>query len=329
MAEFDGQTWVGNYCENTDSCLFCGSRQFGVGVPGVEDWFFNNVPGAFDLVKCGDCGSYWLPTRLAPSHLPLAYATYYTHAPDAADERPRSKLQQAYIRHRYCGSRSLVDRVGAAVYRTVSRHRQHLDAIYRFAPPAPARILDYGCGGGEFLRFMKAQGYDVTGVDFDPVALDRLRGEGIAAFTPDQIDLSTWEGQFDCVTLAHVIEHVTDPAELLRTVRSILKPGGILYLEAPNADSEGVNVFGKYWRGLEVPRHLAIPTRHALEDMLKREGFRPGQWILRDWIRSWVWPASLKAVPEAERGAIEAKMKSAPVETLDNAEYLIVVTEKA
>ena len=82
-----------------------------------------------------------------------------------------------------------------------------------------------------------------------------------------------WEGTFDHITLVHVLEHVPNPLDLLARLFAWLKPVGTLFVEPPNADATGPAILDQYWRGLEAPRHFALPTRGALTGALEHAGF--------------------------------------------------------
>lgn len=317
--------------ETVHACPYCGETAHERAASDVEDWFFSNVTGGSDFERCSNCSSLWISARLKPEYLPEAYASYYTHAPaDPAQRKSglKSWLKDRYVQQRFGGKSDPLTMLAAQVYRRLAPGLVHVDALYRFAPPAPARVLDYGCGGGTYLRQMRALGYDVTGSDFDPVTLEPLKNEGITAYPAGEIFEQDLAETFDCITINHVIEHVADPVQLVLDLARMLKPGGTLYCEAPNADATGLDVFGRYWRGLEAPRHLTIPSRKGLSKILAEAGMGEGRWIDREWVRTLIWPLSMGAVPPAERAPYEKRASEAPSQTLDNSEYLIVIARK-
>jgi len=77
---------------------------------------------------------------------------------------------------------------------------------------------------------------------------------------------------FDAVSVFHVIEHVHDPAALLRKCARVLRPGGLLVITTPNLHSLGHRWFRENWRGLEPPRHLHIFSSLALMELVTRAG---------------------------------------------------------
>ena len=309
-------------------CLICGRPGDRAVIADVEDWFFGALPHASTFCRCDNCGSLWITNRLTEPYLKRADAQYYTHVrsvrrPEGG--RVTNWLKAAYAQHRFTRSASPSQFLGAWLYRRLARNRVELDAAHRFAAPCPGRILDYGFGSGEYLDRMKALGHDVVGVDFDPVSINNAKQRGIEAYTPGEAEALDWQGRFDTITIAHVIEHVADPGALLARLAGWLRPHGVLFVEAPNAQAWGLSAFGRYRRGLEAPRHLAIPSRTGLEKLARDADLDIVQQVIRPSVRSWLWQESLAAVPTAERAAIAAALEAAPQETFDNAEFLTMV----
>lgn len=137
-----------------------------------------------------------------------------------------------------------------------------------------------------------------------------------------------WDGAFDHITLAHVLEHVPDPLGLLAEFFAWLKPGGTLFIEVPNADATGLAIFGRYWRGLEAPRHFTLPTQAALTGALIRAGFAIARQDVDPFVRGWMWEKSLSMCPKKEFAALKDAMHAAPPETPANAEFLTLVVRK-
>jgi SAM-dependent methyltransferase len=91
--------------------------------------------------------------------------------------------------------------------------------------------------------------------------------------------------------MSHLIEHVYDPGALLEECYRILKPGGRVVIVTPNTQSVGHRMFGKYWRGLEPPRHIYLFSIASLKRLGSKAGFdilsarttiRGAHWAYRD-----------------------------------------------
>jgi SAM-dependent methyltransferase len=123
------------------------------------------------------------------------------------------------------------------------------------------------------LRRARDAGWEVLGIDLDENAIDAARKQGLNVRLGDIDILDPNCEQFDIITLSHVIEHVHYPTALLKACHNLTKPGGYIWLETPNIQSQGHKLFKEHWRGLEPPRHLAIFTLDALQNALRAAGF--------------------------------------------------------
>jgi SAM-dependent methyltransferase len=138
---------------------------------------------------------------------------------------------------------------------------------------AAGRLLDVGCGDGDFLLLMRRRGWDVRGCDTSPAAIGRARGRGVDVQQGSVATAAFPDAFFDAVTLWHVLEHLADPVSELNEVARILKPDGVLAIEVPNAGSPTFRLCGSRWFPLDVPRHLMHFTRTSITELLRRCGF--------------------------------------------------------
>jgi SAM-dependent methyltransferase len=141
--------------------------------------------------------------------------------------------------------------------------------------PSGGRLLDVGCATGVFLNGMRRTGkWEVFGVEPNASAADYARRRfGIEVHTGMLREAGYPDEHFDVVSLWHVIEHVLEPVADLREVRRILKPNGLLVLTTPNLDSFDARLFGRFWAGLETPRHLFVFSLSTLTRLLSGLGF--------------------------------------------------------
>lgn len=169
------------------------------------------------------------------------------------------------------------------------------------------RLLDFGCGGGSFLKRMADQGWNVTGLDAAVGAVREVQDElGLNALVGSLPHPDLRPGSFDVVTMWHSLEHVHQPLEILREAHRLLVPGGKLVVATPNMESLPFHWFGQSWFGLDLPRHLTHFTPKSLREMLETAGFAVEQVrMLRhaDWLRS-----SAKLAVKQGRGGLLARM---------------------
>jgi SAM-dependent methyltransferase len=130
-----------------------------------------------------------------------------------------------------------------------------------------AAWLDAGCGDGQFLEYLEANGHKhAVGMEPDPLRAGNARKRGVAVFDSTEAVLAaTGLSRFDLITLWHVIEHVPRPAELLRAYTPLLAPGGALVFQVPNHDSAQTGMFGRWSAFPDYGRHLWFHNASLVE----------------------------------------------------------------
>ena len=107
-----------------------------------------------------------------------------------------------------------------------------------YVPEAACRILDCGCGGGQFGRLLKERGArEVVGIELAKPAcilaerfLDRVIQADI-----ETMDVPFEDGYFDCICLADILEHLRDPLAVVRRLTRLLASDGMMVMSIPNA----------------------------------------------------------------------------------------------
>jgi SAM-dependent methyltransferase len=209
------------------------------------------VPGTFTLVRCRDCGLTYLNPRPDAQTMHAYYPPDYDpHQIDQLDDLPRVKRWTV--------------RYGL-------RKRCKLVVRYKRGD----KILDIGCATGLFLAEMQMLGgWQAFGVEPGAdAAATASRVHGLQVQVGDLASAHYPDATFDAVTLWDVLEHLHDPLAVIGEARRILKSDGILVLRTPSLQSWDSRVFGRYWAGLDSPRHLAIFTPRTLAALLQSAGF--------------------------------------------------------
>jgi 2-polyprenyl-3-methyl-5-hydroxy-6-metoxy-1,4-benzoquinol methylase len=154
-------------------------------------------------------------------------------------------------------------------------NRRRLGFVSKTVGPADGRrLVDIGCGNGSFMEAARQRDWEVAGTELN--ALDaRARGLRVES-TIDQLEDFA---PVDVATLWHSLEHIPDPPSMIRSVRSNLKPDGVIIIAVPNFASLQSRMTGSNWLHLDVPRHLNHFTKSSITVLLGAERFE----IVRSW----------------------------------------------
>jgi len=287
------EDWPSDGLEKNPLCPVCQSARRKVLHTGLRDKVFNCAPGEWTLYTCVDCGSAYLDPRPNEATIHLAYKTYFTHQ-NSLQELPKTNesfiqnykvaLTNGYRNWRFGTSYKPASVLGIALALFKPKIKNRIDAQMRHLPKPQknAKLLDFGCGNGEFLVFARDAGWSVTGFDFDPKAIEAAKARGLDVEVGGLHELEKIMYEFEVITLSHVIEHVHNPKELLESCFKKLQAGGRLWIQTPNLNALGHALYGECWRGLEPPRHLSIFTSHSLERLLLDSGFHQIEIIKTD-----------------------------------------------
>jgi SAM-dependent methyltransferase len=249
---------------NRTNCLICGSTKIDRLVEGQDRNHF--IEGRFELDRCGACGFIFLNPTPEPAALARYYPNdYYSYrSDDRPAPAPKNQSRAAfYLRHP-------IRAANALFYSKILGQNKDL-------PVRPGlRFLDVGCGDGAYLKTRLREGCECYGVDIGGEALTRLKVSHpeIQTHCGDLWEAKWPKKSFDIVNVCHVLEHVPDPDRLLSEIRRILKPGGLLKVQLPNADSATRILFGRFWQGYETPRHLWVFAPRNLTPLFERNGLR-------------------------------------------------------
>tara|TARA_R110000751_G_scaffold172928_3_gene279379 strand:+ start:92198 stop:93136 length:939 start_codon:yes stop_codon:yes gene_type:complete len=261
----------------------CGAKDRSKTIKDVHDWFFECIDGSWNIAVCADCATLFLDPRPVEKDLPLAYTSYYTHA--ALEKEPIGESLGVRSSRQWITNSILNARFGTrlepcfplSLPEIVARPfmNDRIESRFRNFPKLflGAKILDVGCGSGKFLKRIRRAGWRGFGVDFDKKAVNEAQIAGLNVIVGDISCSEVFSEKFDAISFNHVIEHVPDIPQTLKTAYRLLKSDAFLHLEYPNPQADGLARYGRFWRGLEAPRHLCIPSRNAITTMLKEIGF--------------------------------------------------------
>lgn len=200
----------------------------------------------FSLAGCRECGMVFLDPRPSSDEMLDYYPKGYCW-----QERD-GRLETAY--------RELILRAEIG--------------LLSFMLPKTGRLLDVGCGSGDYLCFFRGRGWEVYGVESSgPAAEYAAKIRGLNIHQGDIFSAGFPDDHFDLVTYFQVLEHVDEPRRQVRESFRILKPGGTLIAQVPNIESAQFRRHRERWLHLSAPQHLNHFSPNTLARLLRSEGF--------------------------------------------------------
>ena len=181
----------------------------------------------------------------------------------SARELPGYYDSEDYISHTE-SRRNLIEKL----YHQVKEHslKRKLKIVNR-ACGGEGRLLDIGCGTGDFLKTCSTSGWSVTGIEPNrkarTLAEQKIESDRIYSSLQELSDSDT-EG-YDVITMWHVLEHLPDLYEQIARIKSLLNPQGSLIVAVPNFNSSDALHYGAHWAAYDVPRHLWHFSRSSIK----------------------------------------------------------------
>ena len=215
----------------------------------VKDYFLTQEE--FELFQCDQCGLIFTSPRPAPDIIGRYYQSeeYYSH-----QENQHGLIPRIYEKVKTINLRNKV--------------KMAISGLPK------GRLLDIGCGVGDFLHQIQKQGWEVMGIEpseeAKTIAKNRL---GFAPLAPSEYS-SLEDHSFDVITMWHVLEHVDDLKSQTKELARLLKPGGRLLIALPNYQSFDCQYYKDKWAAWDVPRHLNHFSSECLQRIFTSIGFK-------------------------------------------------------
>ncbi|MEO0897404.1 MAG: class I SAM-dependent methyltransferase [Bacteroidota bacterium] len=232
------------------ACPSCGSSDL-LSIFYAKDYTVSQE--SFEILECQNCSLRFTQNIPSPSKI----GPYYQ--------------SEEYISHTNT-NKGIVNQL----YQLVRNYTlgQKLKTVQKVSGLGKGRILDIGCGTGDFLGTMKNGGWDVLGLEPDDNARKMaVENHGILAFPSDEL-FNLEDNSFDVISMWHVLEHVHELHKYLEKIRSLLKPSGTLLIAVPNYTSGDASHYQHEWAAYDVPRHLYHFSPTGMEGLLNQHGFK-------------------------------------------------------
>lgn len=214
---------------------------------GKADTSFIAEQNSFKIVECNLCGFVYVNPRPKANALKDFYTDYHRK------RIGEPLLWKPYMQKVFTKSANLLDKLC----------------------PQKGRILDIGCGYGFFLEEATKRGWEAEGIDLseDCVAFAKKRGLKAELALPEDIKEKNC---YDAITMFYVLEHLPDPLATLRTIKKLLKPGGVLLLRVPHTTPivKQLNKIRIKNNLYDPPFHLCDFSPETIAKFLSKAGFK-------------------------------------------------------
>ncbi|KAA5827437.1 class I SAM-dependent methyltransferase [Algibacter amylolyticus] len=200
----------------------------------------------------------------------LEYGFLETTPQPSSDKLSDYYESEDYISHTD-SKRNLFEKAYHLV-RSVSLKKK-LNLINSF-PSEDKKLLDIGCGTGDFLQTAQQNNWIVSGIEPNQQAREiaNKKTNG-SVFNTEQL-LKFQPKSFDVITLWHVLEHLPNLDEQIATFKKLLKPNGTLIIAVPNYKSFDAQYYKSFWAAYDVPRHLWHFNKTSVSNLVSKQSFK-------------------------------------------------------
>jgi 2-polyprenyl-3-methyl-5-hydroxy-6-metoxy-1,4-benzoquinol methylase len=209
--------------------------------------------GELDIARCRRCSLIYAQPRLTQSEIWKRYSpTYFWDEYMPAHNAPHGEFAAEWHRARALPTLAL------------------LQPYWQMGT-----LLEVGCAAGFFLKIAEEHSWQPCGVEIMQPAVTYARETlrlDVREGTLEQAQFA--EAMFDVVAMIETIEHLLDPAAVLREAYRVLRSGGALWVTTPNFDSVMLRWLGIDWSVLSPAEHLYYFTEQTLRQLLKQIGFQ-------------------------------------------------------
>lgn len=202
---------------------------------------------------------------------------------------PTDRLATIYPDNYY----SFIDKSSSVAHRVKEfLDKRFFSKVLKRIPGKEIRALDIGGGTGWLLDIVCSVDHRVSHtqvVDLDSQAQRLAQAKGHSYFCGRIEDFNTNE-KYNLVMLLNLIEHVAEPAEVLKKISELLSDDGVIIIKTPNVDSLDARIFrSSYWGGLHCPRHWVLFSDESIKPLVQRAGLRVKTLSLTQGAPFWAW----------------------------------------
>ncbi|MCW3084991.1 MAG: methyltransferase [Bacteroidetes bacterium] len=229
--------------ETLTNCPICNLTHFNPFLVCIDNTVSRET---FQIIQCNSCGFKFTNPRPEEKELGKYYKSeeYVSH----------SNTKKGFINSTYQSVRKY----------TLLKKLQLISKFYK-----TGKILDIGCGTGEFLNTCKNAKWQTLGIEPDDDAREMaIQNYGLDVKGEEELK-NLPDASFDIITMWHVLEHVPKLNERIDELKRLIKSKGVIIIAVPNCNSLDAKVYKENWAAYDVPRHLYHFTPNDMETLFK------------------------------------------------------------
>ncbi len=215
----------------------------------IPDFWLREYSNKYKYYSCKNCGTKFLDPHVANLDFNVIYPETY----------------EVYNQHK------TNNKISKFLINFGLSQRYKVFSVYK----NKGKILDIGCADAAFLKYLRRfPEWDLFGFDKKKLSIDEFDLHGINITFGELSQINFESNQFDIITMWDVLEHLDNPSEVISYISNILLDNGKLIIKVPNGDSLDSIIFGRYWAGIDPPRHIFIFNRKSISQLLISNNFQ-------------------------------------------------------
>lgn len=234
--------------ETLSNCPICESTKHKIFL-SVKD---NSVSKEdFNIVECDSCGFKYTNPRPEENKIGKYYQS------------------EEYVSHND-SNKGFIN----GIYQLVKKYTlwKKLNLMVQISGKKTGKLLDYGCGTGDFIKILSDVKWEVMGLEPDEGARKLAQNKVGEEKVKDLSIINSLDANFDVITCWHVVEHIHELNKTIASLKNSLQAKGKLLIAVPNITSYDFSHYREFWAALDVPRHLYHFRPTDIENLAKKHG---------------------------------------------------------